>query len=66
MTHWELRGKVAETGLKLYQVAPFIPCHPAVLGEILNGRRALPPGFDERVLRAIERASPTAESARGR
>lgn len=52
-----LRGKVAESGERLYEIAPRIPMHPTTLGKVLRGRVPLSEELAQRILSALGRGS---------
>jgi hypothetical protein len=50
----ELRGKIAQHNLRLYELAAEVGCHPGRLGQMLRGAVSLPAELAERLRRAIE------------
>ena len=51
----KLRGRIAERGAQHQEVAALIGVHPAQFSLILNERRPMPEGFEEKVLTALDR-----------
>jgi plasmid maintenance system antidote protein VapI len=56
----DLRAEIARHMVPIYRLAPLVGLHPAHLGPILRGRRALSPELAARIQAAI------AEIAQGR
>ncbi len=50
----KLRGRIAETGAKHHEVAALVGIHPTQFSNILNERRPMPEGFEERVRAALD------------
>jgi len=49
----ELRAEVARRLIPVYVLASRVGLHPAHLGQVLRGRRRLPPELAERIARAL-------------
>lgn len=49
----ELRAEVARQMVPVYVLASRVGLHPAHLGQILRGRRPLPPELAERIAHAL-------------
>lgn len=49
----ELRAEVARQMVPVYVLASRVGLHPAHLGQVLRGRRPLPPELAERISRAL-------------
>ncbi len=50
----ELRAEVARQMVPVYVLASRVGLHPAHLGQVLRGRRPLPPELAERISRALQ------------
>jgi plasmid maintenance system antidote protein VapI len=50
----ELRVELILRDLRLYEVAPRIGCHPGKLGQMLRGRRPMPPEVVARLRRVLD------------
>ena len=53
----ELRAEVARRQVQIYRLAPLVGLHPSHLGQILRGRRPLPPGLADRIRDALSGAA---------
>ena len=53
----DLRAEVARRQVQIYRLAPLVGLHPSHLGQILRGRRPLPPGLAERIRGALSGAA---------
>ena len=53
----QLRGRIAEADVKLYQIAPLVGCHPSLLGRYLRGRLPLTEEIVGRILQALDELS---------
>ncbi len=49
----ELRAEIARRMVPIYQLAPRVGLHPAHLGQVLRGRRALTPDLATRIRAAL-------------
>lgn len=49
----ELRAEVARQMVPVYVLASRVGLHPAHLGQVLRGRRPLPPELAQRISRAL-------------
>ena len=49
----ELRAEIARRQLIIYELAPKVGLHPAHLGQVLRGRRALTPDLATRIRAAL-------------
>ena len=49
----ELRAELARQMVPVYVLASRVGLHPAHLGQVLRGRRPLPPELAERIARAL-------------
>jgi plasmid maintenance system antidote protein VapI len=49
----ELRAEIARLQVAIYRLAPRVGLHPSHLGQILRGRRPLPPDLAVRIREAL-------------
>jgi plasmid maintenance system antidote protein VapI len=49
----ELRAEIARQMVPIYRLAPSVGLHPAHLGQVLRGRRALSPELAARIRAAL-------------
>jgi DNA-binding transcriptional regulator YdaS (Cro superfamily) len=49
----DLRAEMARRQVEIYRLSARIGLHPSHLGQVLRGRRPLPPDLAERIERAI-------------
>ena len=52
----ELRAEIARQMVPIYRLAPRVGLHPAHLGQVLRGRRALSPELAARIRAALAEA----------
>ena len=58
-----LRGRIAEMGVKHHVVAEEVGMHYTQLSRILNGRQAMPKGFEGRAHSALDRLEAAEQAA---